>query len=276
MFKIFTFILLFISSPIFAKDKCVNLGICAIFQNEAPYLEEWIEFHKKQGFKKFYLFNNLSVDDYKIVLQEYVEDGLVELIEWPYASDNQPAWNTIQCDAYNHGLALAKGKVKWCAFIDTDEFLFSPTHKSIKETLKEYKSYSGVCVSWVCYGTSDISTRQLVKNLVHRSHFNHPMNKYCKSIINVEKASHCVDPHFFFYHQGYAVTEQYVRQHGSVAETHSVQKLRINHYWSRDLDFFWNNKIPRHLKWSSNYDELVQREKDFNLVYDPILANMCR
>ncbi len=60
------------------------LAVAAIFRNEAPYLAEWIEFHRLVGVEKFYLFNNLSADEYLTVLQPYIDDDIVELIEWPH------------------------------------------------------------------------------------------------------------------------------------------------------------------------------------------------
>jgi hypothetical protein len=40
------------------------LSICAIFKDEAPYLQEWIEFHRLLGVEKFYLYNNNSRDNF--------------------------------------------------------------------------------------------------------------------------------------------------------------------------------------------------------------------
>ena len=40
----------------------VTLAIAAIFRDEAPYLKEWIEFHRAVGVERFYLFDNLSTD----------------------------------------------------------------------------------------------------------------------------------------------------------------------------------------------------------------------
>jgi hypothetical protein len=34
------------------------LSICAIFRHEAPYLREWIEFHKLIGAERFFLYDN--------------------------------------------------------------------------------------------------------------------------------------------------------------------------------------------------------------------------
>lgn len=40
------------SNPYKKKDAC-ELAICAIFKNEAPYLKEWIEFHRILGWNVF-------------------------------------------------------------------------------------------------------------------------------------------------------------------------------------------------------------------------------
>jgi hypothetical protein len=41
-----------------------NLAVCAIFRDEAPFLDEWIRFHIGVGATHFYLYNNFSSDDF--------------------------------------------------------------------------------------------------------------------------------------------------------------------------------------------------------------------
>ena len=65
------------------------LVVCAIFKQEAHYLKEWIEFHRIQGFSKFFLYNNNSNDNYLEVLQPYIDKGIVDLTEWPMQSPSQ-------------------------------------------------------------------------------------------------------------------------------------------------------------------------------------------
>ena len=36
------------------------LSVCAIYRNEAPYLAEWIEFHRLVGAERFFLYDNGS------------------------------------------------------------------------------------------------------------------------------------------------------------------------------------------------------------------------
>src|ERR1700733_11023438 len=100
-----------------------DLAICAIFQNEAPYIKEWIEYHKLVGVQHFYLFNNLSDDNYQDVLAPYVTSGEVDLIEWNYPSRENKEWKPIQRNAYKKGIQAATGKARWLALIDLDEFI---------------------------------------------------------------------------------------------------------------------------------------------------------
>src|SRR4051812_43400023 len=60
-----------------------KLVACAIFQNETFFLREWIEYHRIVGVEHFYLYNNLSTDNYLEILQPYIAEGIVELFDWP-------------------------------------------------------------------------------------------------------------------------------------------------------------------------------------------------
>lgn len=100
----FLFLLTF--SPLKAYEY--NLSICMIFQNDAPYLKEWIEFHRLQGVDHFYLFNNLSTDNYQEILDPYIKEKVVTLFDWPHQSSNVQEWDQIQVWAYNAGFNVAK------------------------------------------------------------------------------------------------------------------------------------------------------------------------
>lgn len=54
-----------------------KLSFVAIVKNEAPYIIEWIEFHKLVGVDKFYIYDNESSDNLKELLQPYIKSGIV-------------------------------------------------------------------------------------------------------------------------------------------------------------------------------------------------------
>ena len=78
------------------KPYLQELALCAIFRDEARFLKEWIEFHKLVGVTTFYLYNNLSEDDYNAVLEPYIASGEVKLEQWPFSSQSVEGWTLFR------------------------------------------------------------------------------------------------------------------------------------------------------------------------------------
>jgi uncharacterized membrane protein YkvA (DUF1232 family) len=130
------------------------LSAMAAIKDEAPYLDEWLAFCVSEGVEHILLYDNGSTDNSREVLQSWIAAGIVELFDWPIH------WkNGAQTKAYADALRRLRGRTRWVAFIDPDEFLFSPTGKSVAEVLKRYEDHAGVIVNWQCYGTSGHKTR---------------------------------------------------------------------------------------------------------------------
>ena len=70
------------------------------------------------GVERFFLYNNNSVDDHREVLAPYLDDGSVTIHDWP----QWPA----HVQTYDDCLKRHREDSRWIAFIDLDEFLFSP------------------------------------------------------------------------------------------------------------------------------------------------------
>ena len=83
------------------------------------------------GVERFFLYNNQSTDDHREVLAPYVADGSVVVHDWPVRPGQLPA--------YQHCLAEHGSESRWIAFIDLDEFLFSPTRRPVTEILPDYE-----------------------------------------------------------------------------------------------------------------------------------------
>lgn len=135
------------------EDKKYNVSICAIFKNEAPYFREWIEFHKIIGIDHFYLYNNLSEDDYIEVLKPYIQDGTVEIIQWPYPQK--------QMEAYADFISKYASETKWVGFIDIDEFIIPRSDHNIYDFLKRFEKYPAVLMYWRLYGSSGLMKRNM-------------------------------------------------------------------------------------------------------------------
>lgn len=122
-----------------------TLTICAVFKNEAQYLDEWLTFHSNLGVERFVLFDDESNDHFQEVLEPWVRAKRVEV--WP-------AKGRKQLKLYNVCLRKERFKSRWLGFIDIDEFLWTPSHKSIPEALNMFASASAIMIGWRLFGSS--------------------------------------------------------------------------------------------------------------------------
>jgi hypothetical protein len=271
----FRLILFFVCLPFLCFSQHYQLSVCAIFQNEAPYLKEWIDFHIERGVQHFYLYNHCSTDNYKHVLKPYIKKNIVELIDWSIPYESLDQWNHIQCSAYNHAINKSRHHSKWLAVIDTDEFLFCINENNINTFLKNFEAAVGLCANWQMYGTSNISKiptgEKITKHLVYRAKTDNPANIHIKSIVRPEYVQSFTNPHNANYLPGlYQVNENGQCFSGPWSPYISVNNIRINHYWTKDEYYLYYHKLPQRSKWPGSVESFLQQANEMNEVYDPI------
>jgi hypothetical protein len=140
------------------ENKLYAIHAVFISKENILFLEEWIDYHIRLGFNRFYLYDNSKVtkkgvydknnkylklgkinkhnnnyDEEVKLTQEHVDeimdkivkkyDGKVNIIEWsPKDKNGNILYN--QPEAHNHCLKRMKLEgVEWCASIDIDEFI---------------------------------------------------------------------------------------------------------------------------------------------------------
>ena len=216
----------------------IDLAIVAIMKNEAPYVKEWIKYHKLVGVQKFYIYDNESEDNLKDVLEPYIRQGLVEYTFFPGIKQ--------QCLAYNDCIDKHREDVKWLAIIDADEFIVPVKTKTILETLKDFEQYPGVGISWVMYdyhGHLKKPRGGVMENYVRcRRDYRNEHHSQIKSIVRPTMVKTIPNPHYAIYKDDKkAVDENFKPIVGKGNEQAfipyaSVKKLRINHYWSKSYE----------------------------------------
>lgn len=266
------------------------LAICAIFRDEARYLNEWITFHRGVGVERFYLYNDRSTDDYRAVLAPWIERGIVLLRDWNEKS---------LVDAFNDCLQQHRDEVAWIAFLDIDEFLYSPSGCPVPEILERYDDAAAVFVHWALFGssghaappsTSVISSYRRCQGLASaiRDEFDHgtpgtsdhvtAWSRDGKSIVRsawVKTINNHQPSKVWF---GRIVDEIGQEMPKTAVERRtcklpfSYSALRINHYWSKSLrelarrsergSVFDRSRPPKNLK------RIMERERDLNEIID--------
>lgn len=275
--KHFLLILTLMFHPLFAYKY--ELSVCAIFQDDARFLKEWIDYHKQVGVQHFYLFNNKSNDNYWEVLKPYIENQQVTLVDWPYDYADGMQWNNVQCQAYSVGVAMARKVSHWLAIIDTDEFIVPVQHSTIPEVLQLFEAASAVGVNWQMYGTSNVlevpPKDRMTYALTLRGEDFAPEHFVIKSIVQPEKTQlQVTNPHCCAYLTGCCVNTNWQKIDAAIAPYPVVNLLRINHYWTRDEKFMYEVKIPRRNKMYKDGAELILNNNNrYNRVYDDIILH---
>src|SRR5207249_4814381 len=122
--------------------------------------------------------DNMSDDEHREVLAPYVEEGTVVFHDWPVFPG--------QLQAYERCIQEHRDDSRWIAFLDCDEFLFSPTRRKVSEILPEFEEFPGVGVNCLAYGNSGHETRPdglTIESYVCRT-TNEFRNRIIKSIVD--------------------------------------------------------------------------------------------
>jgi hypothetical protein len=206
------------------------LSICAIYRDEGPYLQEWLEFHRLAGVECFFLYDNGSKDAHRQVLAPYVEEGIVTLHDWLVFPGQGPA--------YTHSLRHHVDDARWIAFVDLDEFLFSPTGRPLPEILSAYEQWPAVGVNRATFAMCGHKTRPsglVLENYVTRlPNRGENSDRSLKSIVDPRRTVQYLSPHHFSYKddaQAVDENENPIESIRTVALSH--ERLRVNHYWTK-------------------------------------------
>ena len=264
------------------------------FRDEAPYLKEWIDYHRLLGVTHFYLFNDRSQDNFLEVLAPYIEYGIVDLEECSQKSGDTHFIN--QRRAYVRGINKALHVTTHVAFIDIDEFIVPKKHDTLPSFLEHYQNDLGVMIRWRKFGTSgykQIPPRMLLTEALTRcSPLDDEDNQITKSIIQIaflpreffdemHVKNNATDLVHFFVWENYdgkkARRKAPIASFGKTQILVDTDEAQINHYWCRDEKYYREKKVPRKafllhedfnrpLKWSeekiSSYLEKYNRCTD--------------
>lgn len=229
------------------------LSLCCIVKDEDDAIEEWVAFHLSVGVDFIIVVDNGPSTNLPTILAPYRQAGVVKLVTFSARGEQQQ-------QAYERVLRKMAGKTRWLGFIDVDEFLFPSQADTLPEVLRDFDDYAGVAVNWVSYGSSGHTTAPggfVIDNFTERGELDHvfpwprlrqhhlpedhpeaylPMNTHVKTVLNPSAVKNFRTAHHFSFLPGHlCVTENKEPISQPVSGRVSVEKLRINHYWSKSL-----------------------------------------
>ncbi len=210
--------------------------ICAIAKNEESFIREWVEYHLLIGFEHIYIYDNNSRVPISEALPEYIDSGLVTVINSSRDVDQQRI-------AYMDCLQKYGIQCKWMAFIDIDEFIVPRSGNDIRDILDRYIDYGGLAIHWKMFGSGGHRTRPaggVIKNYDKVVSF----DNHIKSIVQPKKVDKVFTPHSFGYKDGsFCVNEDCIPV-ASYQSYHISRTIQVNHYYYKSLEDF-KDKIER-------------------------------
>ena len=253
-----------------------DIAIVSIVKNEAPYIKEWLEYHKLIGIKKFYIYDNDSTDNLKDILQPYIKSGEVV---YKYVTGSGQ-----QCICYNNAIKNYKFKNKYMAFIDLDEFISIDEGTNLAELLDNTinkDNIAGLAIQWCVYGSSghiekpaglviENYTMRASGEFVSKSH----SNKHIKTICNPRKILNYGQCHYpLYYEPYYSVNVKGEKITGPFFFNICWEKIRLNHYFTKSFEEYKAKRergraSTRGLKWDINdfYEADINEIKDESML----------
>jgi hypothetical protein len=219
-----------------------TIALCAIFKDEAPFLLEWIAFHKMIGVDHFVLFDNGSDDGGSALVRESVFARNVTLVDWP----DRPG----QISAYRHYVTHHARRFTWSGFLDLDEFIHPMAFNSLRDVLRDpsYDGFSAILLNWLVFGASGHDRRPpgpVIDAYVHRLPVDDPVNRHVKSLVrSADLLDAGTTPHVF------PTTGPACTPLGQQVPAHAMQErvchevMAINHYYTRSRED-WDTKLGR-------------------------------
>jgi hypothetical protein len=247
------------------KKEKYYFSVHMMFHNEESILKEWIEYYLLIGTDHFYLHNHKSTDNSLNILQPYIQRGLVTL------KNNTGEFSEL-FKILNETLQETKGETKWLAIIDSDEFIVPKTCNNIKEFLKAYENAGGLAVNWQVFGTSNVETqpkdRTMIETLTMTS--NKLEKTIFKSIIQPLKTANVWNQHICSYFKNFNLIDENhkIVPFGIIDKQHTVEKIQINHYFTRTKEFYRTKAERRKQLVKDEYNQTLNHYNCYNDVKD--------
>jgi hypothetical protein len=217
-----------------------NLIVCAVLENEAAYLPEWLAYHRLVGIAHFVLYDNGSTDDPARAVRACGLAEHVTLIRWP----QRPG----RIEAYRHFIDIFSPGFDWAAFLDVDEFLLPLNSRNVMDTLERLSGASAVLVHRRVFGPGpwqEPPRGLVIENYGLRAPDEFPANRQVRTIARCADLLDVTEnPHEFRVHGPVFNTAGQLVPNAAVQAQPCYQNLVINHYYTRSRRD-WLAKLQR-------------------------------
>lgn len=211
-----------------------GVALCVRIRDEAADLREFVEYYLAAGVRHIFFYEARSADNFREVLEPFIEAGHVTLIDnWPHVP--------ISPAAEQDCILRSIGKYAWIGCIDADEFVVIGNGRSIPEYLCSIPTrYPAVGLHWRFYGSNGHVNRPGLPVILAYSRRQRRADFHVKLFVRPERVRCYRNPHSWYYQEflSTAVNEKGKRIWGSTSIPATSDEAWINHYYHKSHEEF--------------------------------------
>ena len=219
----------------------MRVVVCALAKNEHLYINEWVKHYIDIGIDHIYLFDN---DDFKSpYIGDFIDNDYkskvtiknVRGIKMPY----------LQHTIYNNFYSKHNNSFDWCLFCDIDEFLMGVDN--VKKWLSS-KNALQVRIKWRLFGDDNVIKRDMsvgvkdfFNNVINDNRLSNQSKAFIRGGLKIKIAS-C---HYVMGLKSCLPSGKLCSSNSINIDNYNGEKIFINHYMTKTLDEFINQKLGR-------------------------------
>ncbi len=256
-----------------------RIGIVAPVKDEAPFLLEWIAYHRALGVEHFLIGDNGGDDGTSELLQALAAAGVIRRTDWLGV-------RALQKSFYETSIPLMVDLVDVVAMIDADEFL-RPLNglDNIPEAIAEIfarPEAAAASLHWASYGSSgrdEPGEGLVIERFTYRAPEANILNRFYKTVVRPECFGGVI-AHKVRLTDGEYVNDLGVANHLSplteavLANSVNWNRLRVDHFVVKSrAEFAAKRRRGRASTIDGIHHDRFFEERDRNEVFDPMPAD---
>lgn len=217
----------------------MKLAVCSIQKNRGPWLLEWIVFHHLSGFTDFIIYLHDCDDESPYIIERLRRVFSIQCFEIRESGFG------IQLRCFQHAYETFSKDYDWMAFIDGDEFLFTPQGCHIASALARYHDIpaSALAVYWRSFGASGHVAEPpglVTQNYRYRAEDGFIGNLHIKSLVRCDGSMRIATNSHYFETKLGTIDEKLNHITGGFDARHipSWEFFCINHYSTQSREFY--------------------------------------
>ncbi len=211
--------------------------IVCIAKHESDYIEEFVKYHLKLGFKYIYLYDNEDEPTYETLLDKYKNN--IKFIHMPF-NNYEIGVQYKMLQHFIDNFLFKNEQITHVTHIDIDEFIVLKKHKNICDFILQYivDDCQGIAMNWRFFGSSGKTEKTDEPVTLRFTMCENMGNIHIKTLFRKEYFVKFCSCHDIALSAGHIKTTMGIIVQGPFNHVIDFCVIQLNHYKSKTLPEF--------------------------------------